>query len=116
MAARGGVMGITSVRRFVSSREPTTLDDVLDHFDHVAGLVGVEHLGVGSDNDLDGRDRGRYRMDVRGLDHPLRIYQLTEALLRRRYTGRAIRLILGGNFRRVLADIWDSGSPAGLPT
>jgi len=74
----------------------------------VARLVGVEHVGVGSDNGLDGRDRSgaRLRADIDGLDHPLRIYDLTEGLIRRGYSDNAIRLTLGGNFRRALTGIW----------
>lgn len=108
MAARGGVMGITSIRRFVRSQEPTTIEHVLDHFDHVTKLVGVEHLGVGSDGGLDGRDRpgGRYRADIGGLNHPQRIYALTDGLIRRGYSDTSIRLILGENFRRALTEIW----------
>ena len=56
MGATGGVMGITGVRMFVKDREPTTIEDYIDHFDHVRDLVGVEHLGVGSDVDLHGYD------------------------------------------------------------
>src|SRR5437667_10271004 len=56
MAAKGGVMGVTEVRMFVSPKEPTGVDNMLDHFDHVSKLVGVEHLGVGSDIDLIGYD------------------------------------------------------------
>ena len=52
MGAAGSVMGITGVRMFVKADEPTTIEHVLDHFDHVAKLVGPEHLGVGSDIDL----------------------------------------------------------------
>jgi membrane dipeptidase len=107
MAATGGVMGITSIRGFVRGGEPT-IEDVLDHFDHVAKVAGVEHLGVGSDNDLDGRDRkgSRSRMDISGLNHPQRIYDLTEGLIRRRYSNRNIRLVLGGSFLRALTEIW----------
>jgi membrane dipeptidase len=108
MAATGGVMGITSIRRFVRGQEPTTIEDVLDHFDHVAKLVGVEYLGVGSDNDLDGRDPkgSRLRMDVSGLNHPQRIYDLTEGFIRRRYSNRSIQMVLGGSFLRALSAIW----------
>ncbi len=56
MAAKGGVMGVTMVRGFASERGVTTIDAVLDHIDHIAALVGVEHVGLGSDVDLDGRD------------------------------------------------------------
>ena len=108
VAARGGVMGITSIRSFVGGRDRVTIEDVLDHFDHVARIAGIEHVGVGSDNDVDGGAGGRSprRLDVAGLDGPQRIFNLTEGLVRRGYTDRDIRLILGGNFQRALADIW----------
>jgi membrane dipeptidase len=124
MAASGGVMGITGVRMFVKNDEPTTVEHFLDHFDHVKKLVGVEHLGVGSDIDLDGYDdmpaeenkrlraayKGSYgfrdKIDIEGVDHPKRIFDLTEGLIRRKYTDREIEMVLGGNFKRVLAQIW----------
>lgn len=124
MAAAGGVMGITGVRMFVRGEEPTTIEHALDHFDHVAKLVGVEHVGLGSDMDLDGYDdmppeenkrlranyKGSYgfreKIDIEGLDHPKRVFDLTEGLIRRKYSDRHIELVLGGNFKRVLAQIW----------
>ena len=124
MAASGGVMGITSVRMFVKNDEPTTVENFLDHFDHVKKLVGVEHLGVGSDIDLDGYDdmpaeenkrlragyKGSYgfreKIDIEGVDHPKRIFDLTEGLIRRKYADHEIEMVLGGNFKRVLAQIW----------
>src|SRR6185369_4303845 len=56
VGAAGSVMGITGVRMFVKADEPTTIENVLDHFDHVRNLIGPEHLGVGSDIDLYGYD------------------------------------------------------------
>jgi len=109
MAAKGGVMGITMVRTFVRPAGRVTMDDVLDHIDHVAKLVGVEHVGIGSDVDLDGRDvsvRPARKYDLDGIDYGKKIYDLTEGLVRRRYSNRSIELILGGNFERVLADTW----------
>ena len=117
-------MGITGVRMFVRDREPTTIEHVLDHFDYVAKMIGVEHLGVGSDIDLDGYDdmppevnkqlragyKGSYgfreKIDVEGLDHPKRMFDLTEGLIRRKYSDADITGVLGGNFRRVLSEIW----------
>lgn len=125
MAATGGVMGMTGVRMFVKDREPTTIEDYIDHFDHVRDLVGVEHLGVGSDVDLHGYDdmppdeyealkaaykdsyAFRDKIDIDGVDHPKRMFDLTEALIRRGYTDDHIRGILGGNFQRVLGEIWE---------
>lgn len=120
----GGVMGITGVRMFVSDKEPTTIEHVLDHFDHVKRLIGAEHLGVGSDIDLFGYDampaelnkalragyKGSYgfreKIDIEGLNHPKRMFDLTEGLIRRKYSDAEIEGILGGNFRRVLSGIW----------
>jgi len=102
-AARGGgVLGITSVRHFVRDRDPVTLEDVLDHFDHAVSLVGVEHVGVGSDFDLDAHPA----YDIPGLNHANRMYELTAGLLRRGYTDSHLSLILGGNFQRALQQIW----------
>jgi membrane dipeptidase len=124
MAATGGVMGITSVRMFVKADEPTTIEHMLDHFDHVKKLVGVEHLGVGSDIDLDGYDamppaenqrlraayKGSYgfreKLDIEGVNHPKRMFDLTEGLIRRKYSDQEIEMVLGGNFKRVLMQIW----------
>ncbi len=126
----GSVMGITGVRNFVKGSEPTTIEDVLNQFDYVAKMIGVEHLGIGSDIDLDGCDdmpadeykrlkesyKGSYafrdKIDIEGLDHPKRMFDLTEGLIRRRYSDADITGILGANFVRVLGEIWQ---PAPAP-
>ena len=128
MAEKGGVMGITGVRNFVSPKEPTTIENVLDHYDHVAKLVGVEHVGVGSDIDLDGYDAlpedyrkwlhslykssyaFREKDDTDGVNHYKRMFDLADGLIRRGYSDANIELILGGNFRRVLGKIWSAKS------
>ncbi|MEW5917551.1 MAG: membrane dipeptidase [Gemmatimonadota bacterium] len=126
----GGVMGITSVRNFVKNSEPTTIEDVINHFDHVKKLIGPQHLGVGSDIDLDGYDdmdpaayqrlkaaykdsySFRDKIDIEGLDHPKRMFDLTEGLIRRGYSDAEIIGILGGNFARVLSEIWPANQSA----
>jgi membrane dipeptidase len=120
----GSVMGITGVRMFVKNEEPTTIEDALNHYDHVKKLIGPEHLGVGSDIDLDGYDdmppelnkqlrasyKGSYgfreKIDIEGLDHPKRMFDLTEGLIRRKYSDAEIEGVLGGNFIRVLSEVW----------
>ncbi|MGH8249239.1 MAG: dipeptidase [Steroidobacteraceae bacterium] len=124
LAARGGVMGITGVRNFVSGREPTTVEHIVDHIDHVAKLSGIEHVGIGSDSDLNGYDDmpadqrkkllGMYKssyafrdkLDTDGFDHPQKVFDLTEALIRRGYSDLNIESVLGGNFRRLLGSVW----------
>jgi membrane dipeptidase len=126
MAATGGVMGVTGVRNFVRNDEPTTIEHYVDHIDHIAGLVGIEHAGIGTDSDLKGYDAlppdvlqalkaayssaygFRERIDIEGLDHPKKMYDITEALIRRGYTDSDIRGVLGENFRRALGEIWDA--------
>jgi membrane dipeptidase len=114
LAARGGVIGITMVRNFVQAAGSATIENVLDHIDHVARLVGVEHVGIGSDVDLEGRDtriRPRKRFDLDGMDYSQKIFDLTEGLIRRKYSPGDIALILGGNFQRALSAIWSSEAP-----
>ena len=124
MAAKGGVMGITEVRMFVSPKEPTGVDAMLDHYDYVAKLVGVEHVGVGSDIDLLGYDAMppdeykqlkagykstygfRDKIDLDGYNFAKRPLDIAEGLIRHKYSDANIEGILGGNFRRVLKEIW----------
>ena len=126
LAAKDGVIGITGVRMFVRDREPTTIDHFVDHIDHVIKLVGVEHVGIGSDSDLNGYDdlpqdmqkklresykssyAFREKIDIEGLDHPRKVFDLTEALIRRGYSDSNIEAILGGNFKRLLLQVWGS--------
>ncbi len=120
----GSVMGITAVRNFVKGSEPTTVESVMDHVDYVAKMIGVEHVGIGSDIDLDGYDdmppdqykrlkesyKGSYafrdKIDIEGLDHPKRMFDFTEGLIRRKYSDADITGVLGGNFVRVLGQVW----------
>lgn len=124
LAKKGGVMGITGVRSFVSSTEPTNIGNIVDHVEHVAKITGVEHVGIGTDSDLNGYDdlpaemnrqmRAAYndsyklrdKIDVDGFDHPRKIYDLTEELLRRKWARTDIQAVLGGNFQRLLTATW----------
>jgi membrane dipeptidase len=124
LAAKGGVMGITGVRMFVKDKEPTTVEDIVDHIDHVVKLVGIDHVGIGSDCDLMGYDHMppdqykqlkagykasyafRDKIDTDGFDHPRKVFDLTAALIRRGYSDSNIQAVLGGNFRRLLGSTW----------
>jgi len=119
LAARGGVMGITVIPAFVRQGQPARVEDVLAHFDHVTRLVGVEHVGLGSDTDLDAIDPRTHRTRplyvVRGLEHARRTFDIAEGLLRRGYRDQQIELILGGNFQRALTEIWNVRPAAPVP-
>ncbi|WP_390548734.1 dipeptidase [Qipengyuania sp. MTN3-11] len=124
LAAKEGVMGITEVRMFVKATDPVTVRDMADHIDHVVKLTGIEHVGIGSDSDLNGYDdmppdqyaalkasykdsyQFRGKVDTDGFDHPLKTFDLAEELIRRGYTDDHIKLVLGGNFKRLLDRTW----------
>ncbi len=68
---------------------------LLDHLDYIVKLVGVDHVGLGSD--FDGIEAPP--LELQGVeDFP----KITDALLERGYAKKDIRKILGGNFIRVL--------------
>jgi membrane dipeptidase len=109
MAEKGGVMGITMVRGFVRSGGPASMNDVLDHIDRVAFVAGIEHVGLGTDVDLDGRDHSGtpvHHFDLDGVRYSNKIFDVTEGLVRRGYSRDDIELILGKNFQRALKEIW----------
>ena len=87
-----------------------TLDDVLDHFDHVVALVGVDHVGVGSDYDGVGDSLPTGLKDVSAYPN------LVEGLLRRGYSEADIRKILGENLLRVSQAVEDYAATTSTST
>ncbi len=76
-----------------------TLDDVLDHIDHVVEIAGVDAVGIGSDYDGVGDSLPVGLKDV--ASYP----SLIEGLLKRGYSEADIQKILGGNLMRVWAQV-----------
>ncbi len=74
------------------------LDDVIDHIDYIADLIGVDHVGLGADWD------GVEVLPV-GIENIAKLPSLTKKLIERDYSQRDIRKILGGNFKRVFKDV-----------
>jgi len=74
-----------------------TVKDLVDHFDHVKKVVGIDYVGVGTDFDGGGGVVGCD--DVSGMIH------VTEELVRRGYTDQEIEKIWGGNFFRVFEKV-----------
>lgn len=123
-AARGGVIGVQAFPPFMNdgSHAPT-IEDVLDHVDHYAQLVGTEHIGLGLDL-VTGHENDDFKLlrydpqmytgawvegvqqTVAGLSTLGEMPRLTEGLLTRGYTDDDVKGILGGNYVRVLRGIW----------
>jgi membrane dipeptidase len=76
-----------------------TLAETVDHFDHVIKLVGIDHVGIGSDFDGVGDSLPIGLKDV--SDYP----NLVAEFLRRGYSESDIAKILGGNLLRVWAEV-----------
>ena len=75
--------------------ENATVEDAADCIDHIVKIAGIEHVGIGSD--FDG-----ISAVPRGLEDVSKMPALTGALLKRGYTERDIRKIMGENFLRVV--------------
>ncbi|WP_287818438.1 membrane dipeptidase, partial [Idiomarina sp.] len=78
-----------------------TLDTVLDHIDHVRDLIGVEHIGIGSDYDGVGDSLPVGLKDVSTYPN------LVQGLMDRGYSDKEIEMILGGNLMRVWEQVED---------
>ncbi len=72
-----------------------TLAQMVDHIDYIVKLVGDDYVGIGSDFD------GVSSLPI-GLDDVTTYPKITEELLRRGYSERSIKKILGGNVMRVM--------------
>ena len=72
-----------------------SLDVLIDHIDYMVRLIGIDHVGLGSD--FDGIESA-----PRGLEGVQDFPKITAALLARGYSPNKIKKILGGNFMRVL--------------
>lgn len=80
-----------------------TIEDVLDHIDHLVKVAGWEHVGLGAD--FDGVDA----LPV-GLEDVSRYPYITQGLLDRGYTEEQIRGILGENLIRVMRKVEEAAA------
>jgi len=72
---------------------------LIDQFDHIAKVAGVDHVGLGSDFD------GVSGATPEGIDSAADLPKISQALLDRGYSAADIRKILGGNLLRVFSDV-----------
>jgi membrane dipeptidase len=87
-------------RQAINAKYPAnrpTVQDAADHIDHMAKVMGVDHIGVGSDFDGGG--------GLIGIDDVSEMPNLTKELLRRGYAEEDIRKIWGGNLMRVFGEV-----------
>lgn len=96
LAAKGGVAQTTIYNGFLRKDSEATILDVIEHLEHAIQVMGIDHVGLGTDFDGDG--------GVRGLADASELINFTRQLLARRYSEQDIQKIWGGNFLRVMAE------------
>lgn len=74
-----------------------TVQDVVDHIDHVVNLIGIDYIGIGTDFDGGGA--------VKGCNDVSEMGNITQELVRRGYSEEDVRKIWGGNFMRVFREV-----------
>ncbi|MFL6291772.1 MAG: dipeptidase [Thermoanaerobaculia bacterium] len=129
LAEKGGYFGIFSMSVWLTDRDKPSVDDVVDHLDHVVKVGGIGLAGFGSDGPVLADDtppeivlqghRGFYRRNqglpgserepkhvtVPDLNTPKRMQVLADALKRRGWKADAVEKVLGGNFLRLLREV-----------
>ena len=123
VAASGGVVGVNSYPAFVRNAEARpVLGDLLDHVEHIAALVGVEHVGLGLDF-FEATTAEYERMIALGIwaraQYPpppylyptgiagaTEIPNIADGLRGRGFRAEDISLVMGGSFLRVFETVW----------
>jgi membrane dipeptidase len=77
---------------------PVPVSRLIDHIDHAVSIVGVDHVGLGSDFDGIG-------VAPVGLEDVSKLPVITEELVKRGYSKDAIRKILGGNLLKLMEKV-----------
>ena len=97
LAKKGGVAQTTIYNGFLRKEGEATINDVIAHLEHAIDVMGIDHVGLGTDFDGDG--------GVRGLANSSELINFTRRLLARRFSEQDIQKIWGGNFLRVMEEV-----------
>ena len=115
-AGKGGVIGITAVPNRLSNDPGQSIECVLDHYDYMVKLVGVDHVAIGTDTSIgDMVDLSRVMLGrtgpapapyLNGLESPADGKNIIRGLIARGYSDDDVSKIAGGNvlafFRRIM--------------
>jgi membrane dipeptidase len=124
IGGNGGYVGIVLVPFFLTTDPVATLEHFVRHVDHVAGLIGAGHVGIGTDwappvpprlqqmltTEVERIGfRPEHRVDwsatIEGLDAWEDWPNITRALLTHGYSDDEVRGLLGANFLRLFRDV-----------
>jgi microsomal dipeptidase-like Zn-dependent dipeptidase/gamma-glutamyl-gamma-aminobutyrate hydrolase PuuD len=102
LAKKGGVCQVTLYPGFLRTDGQATIADAMSHLEHAISIMGIDHVGLGTDFDGDG--------GVPGLANASELILFTRQLLARRYSEADIQQIWGGNFLRVMTQVQASST------
>lgn len=98
IAGQGGVVQLCLYKGFINEEaENASVSDAIRHINHMVDLIGVEHVGIGSDFDGDG--------ELIGCRASNELINITMHLLKEGYSEADISRIWGGNFLRVMRQV-----------
>ena len=97
LADKGGVAQVTLYNGFLKEEGTATIQDAIAHLNHMVDVMGIEHVGIGTDFDGDG--------GIIGCASASELINFTRCLLKVRYSEEDIRRIWGGNFLRVMEEV-----------
>ena len=127
IADKGGVIGATAWPPFLPHAFDSTLDDFVDAIDYLVEMLGVDHVGFGTDYTQDQSKewfdwlmswhgtkpvperRNEYPDTVThpvGIETPDRLSNVVASLVSRGYMSEDVLKIMGGNWLRLLRDVW----------
>lgn len=97
LARKGGVAHTTLYHGFLRAEGEASVMDAIAHLEHAIDIMGIDHVGLGTDFDGDG--------GVPGCANSSELICFTRELLRRRYSDEDIEKIWGGNWLRVMREV-----------
>ena len=97
LARKGGVAQITLYHGFLRNDAEATITDAVAHLQHAIDVMGIDHVGIGTDFDGDG--------GVRGIADASEAILFTEQLLAKHFSREDIAKIWGGNWLRVMHQV-----------
>jgi len=97
LAKSGGLAHTTFYPGFLQKSSEADILDAVKHLEHAISIMGIDHVGIGTDFDGDG--------GVPGMNDASEVINFTMHLLRRNYSDADIRKIWGGNWLRLMGEI-----------
>ena len=126
MASKGGIVGVTAIAPFLKKGNASTVEDYVDAISYTVDLVGIDHVGVGTDFTQDQPEEfWRYIGSQQGTKFPSTFTDVTtpsnypinfetpdkfpvliDTMGRKGFSSKEIAKILGLNWIRVFQEVW----------